>query len=54
MKKFLKNCWESAAFRNLVNLVASVALSFILIKQGVPIQDAKEIGRAGGAVISGQ
>jgi hypothetical protein len=54
VKTFLKKCWESAAFRNLSNLIVSVALSTLLTKNGVPPQDATAIGQAAGTVITGQ
>lgn len=54
VKKWLNAAWKSTAIRNLGNVVLSVALSSVLIKQGIPVQDATEIGKAGGAVILGQ
>lgn len=54
MKKWLKAAWQNTAIRNLGNVVLSVALSAVLVKQGVPAQDAANIGQATGAVILGQ
>ena len=52
VKELLKKAWASPAIRNLGNLLVSVALSAILIKSGVPPQDAKSIGAAAGAVVA--
>lgn len=53
-KELLKKAWASPAIRNLGNLLVSVALSTVLIKNGVPPQDAASIGQAASAVITGQ
>lgn len=53
MKNFLKKAWESAALRNLANLVLSVVISTQLVHHGVDAQDAANIGRASSAVITG-
>lgn len=54
IKDLLKKAWASPAIRNLGNLLVSVALSTVLIKNGVPPQDAASIGQAASAVITGQ
>lgn len=54
IKNFFLKCWQNTAIRNLGNLLVSVALSTVLIKNGVPSQDAAAIGQATGAVILGQ
>lgn len=51
--KFFKKLWSSAAVRNLANLVLSVVISTQLVNHGVDAQDAANIGRATGAVITG-
>lgn len=54
LKGLLKKAWASPAIRNLGNLLVSVALSTVLVKNGVPPQDAASIGQAAGQVITGQ
>ena len=54
VKELLKKAWASPAIRNLGNLLVSVALSTVLVKNGVQPQDAASIGQAAGAVVTGQ
>lgn len=53
MKNFFKKLVSNTAVRHLASTLLSVVISTQLVHHGVDAQDAANIGRATGAVITG-